>query len=99
MTSASIIDYSLIIAYMAIITDISLQISRIWKHRSAQEISILGTTVRLLATMVFLTKYVMIQDIYLTVGQAIFMVLLGSYLFSIIKFRVTYLGAQLKSIV
>ena len=88
MTSTSILDYSLIIAYIAIITDISMQITRIWKRRSAHEISILGTTIRLLATMVFLTKYVVIQDPYLTVGQSVFMVLLCFYLFSIVKFRI-----------
>ena len=99
MTSTNILDYSLIVAYLAIITDISMQITRIWKRKSAGDISILGTTVRFLATAVFLTKYVVIQDMYLTVGQSIFIFLLAFYLYSIIKFRILHISdARLETI-
>lgn len=92
--SYNILDYSLILAYVAIITDISMQIARIYKRKSAADISILGTTVRFLATLVFLTKYVTIQDPFLTVGQSVFSVLLLAYLVLIIRLRLHSLSFQ-----
>ena len=94
MTYPNLLDYGLVLAYIAIMTDISLQIGRIWQRQSSGDVSIMGTTVRALASGVFLTKYVQIQDKYLTIGQSMFLALLGVYLFLLVKYRIRSIGSS-----
>ena len=87
ITSAQVLQYSLVVAYGAIITDILLQIRRILEKQRSDEISIVGTIVRAAATFVFLAKYVSLHDQFLIVGQSVFLCLLAMYIFLLSRYR------------
>ena len=82
-----IIDYALIIAFIALTLDIIIQIIHIWKRRSSKDISLKGCIIRFIGVLIILVKFFLLKDIYLIFGQTLLMLTYILYIFLIIYFR------------
>ena len=82
-----IVDYALIIAFIALTLDIIIQIIHIWKRKSSKDISIKGCIIRFVGALVLLTKFFLLKDTYLIFGQTLFMLTYTIYVFLIVYFR------------
>ncbi len=83
------INYATLISYIAFSIDLFIQIRRIFKRKSAKDISWKGTMFRVIGSLVILIKFIGINDIFLIVGQIVFSLAVGTYLFAVIKYRNT----------
>jgi hypothetical protein len=81
------IDYGTLIAYIAFSTDLTIQIIRVYRRKSSADISWKGTAMRLAGSAVILLKFVGLSDPYLIIGQILFTLAVGSYLFVILRYR------------
>ncbi len=88
MNPITIIDYSLGLAYVALLFDMALQIRRVYLRKSSGDISIAGSLIRVLASTVFLFKYVYMHDALLTAGQTVLIILLAAYVYLVIWYRI-----------
>ena len=82
-----IVNYITLIAFAAFTIDNLIQIRHIWKRKSSKDISIKGSSIRLSAGLIILIKFLTLKDIYLVVGQGIFIVTLATYFVLLLKFR------------
>ncbi len=90
-----IIDFGAILAYIILSLGIVIQSIRVIKRKSAQDISILETILRTLASIVILIKMISIQDKYLIIGQSIFLVIYFLYIIIIAKYRYLHAVKQI----
>jgi hypothetical protein len=82
-----IINYGALLAYGALATDLVLQIIHIAQRRSSADVSIPGALVRLSANLIFLTKFILIEDSYLILGQTLFLTLVVTYIICLVRYR------------
>ena len=97
MSSAAALEWAVVLAYFAILTDITLQVRRVWARRSSGDVSIVGTAIRAAASFIFLAKYLAMGDPYMTIGQTFFLALIGVYLFLVVAFRISAIGNARRS--
>jgi hypothetical protein len=83
----SLINIATLVAYVALATDFTIEIHRVWKRRHGDDISAIGTTIRTLAAGVVLVKLSFVGDQVLIFGQAIMVVLLCTYLVLVFHYR------------
>lgn len=95
---AGTLDMAVAIAYIAILTDLTLQIRRIWLRKSSGDVSIVGTIIRTTASFVFLAKYLALGDPYMTVGQSAFLALIAVYLFLLVSYRISSISRNVQQI-
>ena len=98
MAPSIALDYAVALAYVALLFDMALQIRRVTLRKSSGDISIVGVVVRTLASIVFMLKYVYMQDPLLTIGQSLLLTLLAIYVFLIIWYRIGSISAHRKEI-
>jgi len=82
-----IVDYALIVAFVALTADIIMQIFHIAKRKSSGDISIKGCIIRSFGALVLLIKFFLLSDIYLVIGQTIFLLSYATYFLLIIYYR------------
>ena len=75
------------IALGALSIDVGLQIWRVMKMKSSEDVSISGVVIRFIAALVMLVKFSWIQDAVLVWGQVILVIVLTYYLFLLVKLR------------
>lgn len=74
------LDIATLISYFALNIDILLQINRIYRTKSSQDLSLLGMSVRHIAIMIILAKLISLSDIPLIVGQGLIAVTFTTYI-------------------
>jgi uncharacterized protein with PQ loop repeat len=74
-----ILDVLTILSYLALNIDIILQIKRIYKTKSSEDLSLSGMTIRYVAILVILIKFVSLSDMPLMIGQGIIAVTFTIY--------------------
>jgi hypothetical protein len=82
-----VINYAALISFFALGIDLVVQISRLYRRKSSQDISLRGITIRTLGTVVILIKFISLDDIYLIIGQATITIALIIYLAEIFYYR------------
>lgn len=85
--SSLIVNYATLLAFAAFTGDILMQIRQVWRQKSSYDISIIGITVRVLGGLILLTKYVLLDDAYLMVGQTLFTATISGYLLLLAYYR------------
>ncbi len=74
-------------AYAAYIGDGMIQIYHIFKRKSSLDISLKGLSIRILAGTILFLKFLTISEIYLIIGQGLFLLVLIIYLSISVKYR------------
>ncbi len=82
-----IINAVTLIAFFAISIDIIMQIIHIYKRKSSMDLSLKGCFIRLLAGVIFTIKFYSTKDIYLIIGQTIFVMSYLVYFVMLIYYR------------
>jgi uncharacterized protein with PQ loop repeat len=67
----NILDLLTILSYLALNIDIILQIKRIYRTKSSEDLSLPGMTIRYVAIIVILVKFASLSDMPLMIGQGI----------------------------
>ncbi len=83
----SLLDLATICAYVALGSDLLMQIHRVWARKHSADISVLGEFVRIVAVAIILFKLTAVGDTYLIVGQVAMLVLITIYFFLVVRFR------------
>jgi len=84
----TILDWLTLISYMALNIDIILQIGRIYKRKSSEDLSLVGMTIRFIAILIIAVKFFTLGDVPLIIGQGMAVVTFGTYfVLAIIYFR------------
>lgn len=78
--AVEILDILTLISLVAINVDILFQIRRIYKNKSSRDLSITGLTIRDIAIIILLIKFISISDTVLIIGQALIALTLTAYL-------------------
>jgi len=81
------INYATIIAFFALTIDLILQIIHIYKRKSSKDLSLKGCLIRLIAGLILLIKFIATNDIYLTIGQGVFVFSYIIYFIMLIYYR------------
>ena len=76
----SILDSFTLISYIALNVDMVFQIVRIYRTKSSADLSLVGLTIRYLATFLILAKFVSLHDLPLMVGQGLILATFTVYL-------------------
>ena len=82
-----LIDYALIIAFIALTLDIIIQIYHISKGKSSNDISLKGCIVRIFGAVVLQIKFFSLNDVYLIFGQTIFLSVYMIYFLLIVYYK------------
>lgn len=75
----NILDWLTLLSYLALNIDIVLQIRRIYRTKSSEDLSLLGMTIRYVAILIIVIKFAAIGDAALIIGQGIAVVTFGTY--------------------
>ena len=75
----NLLDFLTIISYIALNVDILFQIKQIYKTKSSKDLSLIGLTVRYVAILVILIKFISLSDITLIMGQGLMVVTFTTY--------------------
>jgi len=83
----TIINYSLVVAYIGFTSDLIIQTIHVLRRKSSRDISIKGFLVRIFSSSTLLIKYVAIYDLFLLIGQAVFIFVLLIYFVVVLVYR------------
>ena len=75
----NLLDFLTIISYIALNVDILFQIKQIYKTKSSKDLSLIGLTVRYVAILVILIKFISISDTPLIIGQGFIVATFTTY--------------------
>lgn len=75
----NILDLLTLLSYVALNIDIVLQIRRIYQTKSSHDLSLFGLTIRYVAILVILIKFVSLSDVSLVIGQGLITVTFTAY--------------------
>jgi hypothetical protein len=75
------LDIFTIISYVGLNVDLVFQIRRIYKNKSSKDISLVGLSVRYVAILVILVKFISISDEALIIGQGLILITFTCYFF------------------
>jgi hypothetical protein len=67
----TLLDWLTLASYVALNIDIILQIRRIHHTKSSNDLSIVGMTIRCIAVLIILAKFISISDVALIIGQVV----------------------------
>lgn len=81
------ISYASIIAYMAFSIDLLMQIFKIQKNKSSDDVTSWGVGIRLMGSCILLLKFITVNDSYLMVGQGLFSLTILAYLLTVVYFK------------
>ena len=82
-----IVNYGTLIAFGAFITDNSIQSYRLITRKHSDDVSIRGESIRVMAVILLFIKFLTTSDLYLIIGQGIFMISLIIYYGLLIKYH------------
>ncbi|HSW98497.1 MAG TPA: hypothetical protein VLF71_01535 [Candidatus Saccharimonadales bacterium] len=83
-----ILDWLTLLSYIALNIDIVLQIRRIYRRKSSEDLSLAGMTIRYAAIIIIIIKFAALGDVSLIIGQSIAVVTFGTYFaMALIYFR------------
>jgi uncharacterized protein with PQ loop repeat len=84
----NILDWLTLLSCLALAADILLQIKRVYRTKSSNDLSLLGMTIRYIAIIVILVKFISLNDLPLMIGQGVITIIFTAYLFlAIVYFR------------
>lgn len=75
------------ISYIALNIDIFLQNLRVWRRKSSTDVSSIGLSIRLMAIIIILLKFISLSDWALIAGQSLILINCSLYLLLVIHFR------------
>jgi len=75
----SALDWLTLISYVALNIDVILQIKRIYETKSSRDLSLFGMTIRYIAIIIILIKFVSLKDTSLILGQGLIAVTFSIY--------------------
>lgn len=75
----NILDILTLISYIALNIDIVFQIAQIYKTKSSRDLSLVGLSIRYVAIVVILVKFVSISDLSLMLGQGLILITFTTY--------------------
>jgi hypothetical protein len=75
----NILDILTVISYIALNVDIVFQIRQIYRTKSSEDLSLVGMSIRYLAILVILIKFISVSDIALIIGQALIITSFTTY--------------------
>ncbi len=67
----NLLDTLTLLSYMALNIDIILQVRRIYKTKSSKDLSLVGMTIRYIAILIVLFKFISLSDTSLIIGQSV----------------------------
>lgn len=77
-----------VVSYIALNIDVVLQALRIYRTKSSKDLSILGMTIRFLAIIIILIKFISLSSLSLVIGQGLIAITFSIYLIlAILYFR------------
>lgn len=76
----SLLDVATLLSYVALNVDILFQIRHIYRRKSSRDLSLVGMSIRYVAILIILIKFVTLSDLPLILGQGLIMVTFTTYL-------------------
>jgi uncharacterized protein with PQ loop repeat len=67
----NILDLLTLLSYIALNVDIMLQVKRIYRRKSSDDLSLVGMTIRYIAIIIILVKFASLRDVPLVIGQGL----------------------------
>jgi uncharacterized protein with PQ loop repeat len=84
----TVLDWLTLISYIALNIDIVLQIGRIYRRKSSEDLSLVGMTIRYIAILIIAVKFFSLDDLPLMIGQGLVVATFGTYfVLSLVYFR------------
>ncbi|RJO59970.1 PQ-loop repeat-containing protein [candidate division WS5 bacterium] len=81
------ISYASILAYIAFSVDLLMQILKIHKRKSSDDVSPWGVGTRLVGSTALFVKFFTVQDPFLIIGQGLFSLTILAYLLTVVYFK------------
>jgi hypothetical protein len=75
----TLLDLLTLLSYIALNVDVLLQIKRIYHTRSSRDLSLLGLSIRYIAILIILIKFISISDLPLIIGQGLIALTFTTY--------------------
>jgi hypothetical protein len=75
----NLLDWLTLASYLALNVDIVLQIKRIHHTKSSDDLSIAGMTIRYIAILIILFKFINLNDTALLIGQGLATITFSTY--------------------
>jgi len=73
-------------SYVALTADVLFQIHHVYKHKSSNDISIVGLGIRYVAILIILYKFFTLGELPLVLGQLLLSITFTLYLFLVILY-------------
>lgn len=86
------LDWLTLISYIALNVDILFQIRRIHKTKSSKDLSLLGMTIRYIAIIIILIKFINLSDTALIIGQGLIVLTFTTYFTLAIMYFIHHKG-------
>jgi len=84
----NVLDMLTIISYVALNIDVVLQALRIYRTKSSKDLSLFGMSIRYLAIIIILIKFISLSSLSLVIGQGLIAITFSIYLvLAILYFR------------
>lgn len=81
------INYAVLMAYAFFTIDVVMQILRVKSRKSSRDVSSIGISVRILASITLFIKFFNLTDIFLVIGQGTLVIALITYLIMLIYYK------------
>lgn len=73
------LDWLTLSSYLALNVDILFQIRRVYRTKSSEDLSLVGMTVRYVAIIIILVKFISLSDMPLIIGQGLIALTFTTY--------------------
>ncbi len=74
-----VLDWLTLLSYIALNVDIIFQVRKIYQTKSSADLSLAGMSIRYVAIIIILIKFISLSDIPLTIGQGLITVTFSAY--------------------
>jgi len=75
----NLLDILTVLSYIALNVDILYQIRQIYRNKSSKDISLIGLSIRYVAILIILIKFISLSDIPLIIGQGLITITFTTY--------------------
>jgi uncharacterized protein with PQ loop repeat len=75
----TLLDLLTLLSYIALNVDILFQIMRIYRTKSSHDLSLTGMSIRYVAILIILIKFISISDVPLIIGQGLIVLTFTTY--------------------
>jgi len=82
----SLLDVLTLLSFIGLNVDILFQTRRVYKTKSSKDLSLIGLSVRYLAIIVILIKYVNVGDTTLLIGQSLILLTFTIYFMLVVSY-------------